>query len=396
MNKFQNWTLAVKEVRALLKPKTEWEALTAGSRRDYEQKFAALGDRLPLEAAHCKKSYYTMRAAYLHCQTRAIRENLNSLDKWLKAQGGLDALKTRTGDYFAQVKALGLDKQFSDYKAVSTAAPFVGSSRGVVQPSHGKRAVGRLPMDWKTKLVGGVPKTSKYRAHVAAMALCGCRPSEFEGRGLIVEKVDEDTYRFKVFGKKTGERQKNGKAYTTGQTERVITVSRTDMVDKLGQVNPEFIVLDKALNGKTYMELNAKAVAIRDVVLRASEKAFPELKNKPTAYSFRHAFASELKAANGVDSVETAAALGHASTKTQGCYGYGLSGGRGGYACKATAKDRIRTPHLSRSAALAKSQARKTQLAKPATQVAMPSVNAPKTPMPKPRPSPKPMPSWVR
>lgn len=394
MNEFQNWTLAVKEVRALLKPKTEWDALTEGSRRDYEQKFAALGDRLPAQAAQCKKSYYAMRAAYLHCKTRAIRDNLNTLDKWLKAQGGLDALKTRTGDYFSQVKALGLDKQFSDYKAVSTAAPFVGSSRGVIQPSHGKRAVGRLPVDWKTKLVGGVPKSSKYRAHVAAMALCGCRPSEFEGRGVNVEKVDEDTYRFKVFGKKTGERQKNGKTFTTGQTERVITVSRTDTLDKYGQVNPEFIVLDKALKGKTYVELNAKAVAVRDVVLRASEKAFPELKNKPTAYSFRHAFASELKAANGVDSVETAAALGHASTKTQGCYGYGLSGGRGGYACKATAKDRIRTPHLSRVEALKKAHAKK---AKPtAGKAAMPSPATPKAPMPAPRLLRKPMPSSVR
>jgi integrase len=394
VNEFQNWTLAVKEVRAMLKPKTEWEALTAGSRRDYEQKFAALGDRLPVEVAQCKKTYYTMRAAYLHCQTRAIRDNLNTLDKWLKAQGGVDALKTRTSDYFAQVKALGLDKQFSDYKAVSTAAPFVGSSRGVIQPSHGKRAVGRLPVDWKTKLVGGVPKSSKYRAHVAAMALCGCRPSEFEGHGVIVEKVDEDTYRFKVFGKKTGQRQKNGKTFTTGQTERVITVSRTDTLDKLGQVNPEFIVLDRALKGKTYVELNAKAVAIRDAVLRASEKAFPELKNKPTAYSFRHAFASELKAANGLDSVETAAALGHASTKTQGCYGYGLSGGRGGYTRKATAKDAIRTPQLSRVEALKKAQTRK---AKPTTgKAAMPSPATPKAPMPAPRHLHKPMPSWVR
>jgi hypothetical protein len=394
MNEFQNWTLAVKEVRALLKLKPEWDALTVGSRRDYEQKFAALGDRLPVEVSQCKKTYYTMRAAYLHCQTRAIRDNLNTLDKWLKAQGGAEALKTRMGDYFAQVKALGLDKQFSDYKAVSTAAPFVGSPRGVIQPSHGKRAVGRLPVDWKTKLVCGVPRDSKYRAHVAAMALCGCRPSEFEGRGVIVEKVDEDTYRFKVFGKKTGERQKNGKTFTTGQTERMITVSRTDTLDKHGQVNPEFIVLDKALKGKTYAELNAKAVTVRDVVLRASEKAFPELKNKPTAYSFRHAFASELKAANGVDSVETAAALGHASTKTQSCYGYGLSGGRGGYTCKASAKDAIRTPHLSRVEALKKAHTKK---AKPmAGKAALPSPATPKAPMPAPRLLLKPTPSWVR
>jgi integrase len=101
--------------------------------------------------------------------------------------------------------------------------------------------------------------------------------------------------------------------------------------------------------------LKAKATAIRDVVIRASEKAFPDLKNKPTAYSFRHDFASQLKAANGEDSVITAAALGHASTKTQGCYGYVKSGRSGGVVCRqATASDPIRTPRTSREQRLSK------------------------------------------
>ncbi|MDI9332622.1 MAG: hypothetical protein QM527_15245 [Alphaproteobacteria bacterium] len=59
---------------------------------------------------------------------------------------------------------------------------------------------------------------------MAAMAMCGCRPSEFEGGGVTVEKVDADTYRFHIAGKKTGTREKNGKTFTTGQTLRTITV----------------------------------------------------------------------------------------------------------------------------------------------------------------------------
>jgi integrase len=392
------WRDTVKTIRADLKQADEWKRLSEVNQRDYTAKFAMLGDRLPADVAKCKKSYYVLRAAFLHGQSRAIRAELNALDKWMKEHGGHDALLTSEGirAFLKQAHTLSIGQRHRQIQAVNALKTFNGASQGVAQPSHGKRKLGALPWDWKTKLLGGVPKSSQYRVHVAAMAMCGCRPSEFEGGGVSVEKVDADTYRFHIAGKKTGTREKNGKTFTTGQAMRTVTVSRTDTVDKFGRVNPEFIVLERAMAGKTYMELSAKATAIRDVVIHASEKVFPHLKNKPTAYSFRHAFASNLKAQNGVDSVDTAAALGHASTKTQGCYGYGRSGG-GGLACTATASDRIRTPHLSRSAALAKSKARKAPKVQPMKVAALPSVNTPKAPMPPaPRSFPKPKPSWVR
>lgn len=365
MGNFKDWYADIKAVRDLLKTNAEWNALNPTSQHDYEKKFAKLGDRLPADTAQCKKSYYTLRAAYLHCQARAIRKNLNLLDKWLVAQGGLSGLKERPSDYFVKVKALGLEKQFSAYRAVTNAKTFDGSNKGVLQPTHSKRAVGRLPLGWKTKLLGSVPRTSKYKLHIAAMSMCGCRPSEFEN-GVLVTKINEDTYKFEIEGKKTGERTKNGKTFTTGQSIRTITISRTDYLDKHGYAIPDFFVLDRAMKGQTSVELMAKATAIRDVVINASNKAFPDLANKPTAYSFRHAFASDLKGMNGIDSEETAAALGHASTKTQGCYGYGKSGG-GGFACKSEAADRIRTPHLSREASLKKSVAKNQKVAVKAT-----------------------------
>lgn len=82
------------------------------------------------------------------------------------------------------------------------------------------------------------------------MALCGCRPSEFENT-VIVEKLNDDTYLFTIGGMKTGQRTKNGKTYTTGQTIRELTISRGNNLDKHGHVNPEFLILDKALDGKT-------------------------------------------------------------------------------------------------------------------------------------------------
>ena len=327
------WHERIKECRGLLKSKDEWAALAENTRRDYKQKAAALNGRLPSQAASCKRSYYAQRAAYLHMESQKVRTALNTLDKWTKANGGSQEVAHQPTAYFDQVRALGLDHMIENFRTVATAGPFSGARRGVEQSTHGKRAVGRLPASWKTKLLGGVPKNSKYRAHVAAMALCGCRPSEFED-GVTVTRIDENTFEFTIAGKKTGQRTKNGKTYTTGQSLRVLTISRLDDLDKKGQVNPEFIILDKALAGKKYVELTANATAIRDVVIHASEKAFPNLKNRPTAYSFRHAFASELKASNGEDSDATAAALGHASTKTQQAYGYAKSSSDG-MSCKA-------------------------------------------------------------
>lgn len=363
-------------IRPRLKATTDWAALSETTQRDYQQKHAALTGRLPMDAAKCKRSYYGMRAAYLHMESRALRSDLNALDKWTK-----QVMATNNNDlhgleqaYMIEMQRLGIDKRIANYQAVLSAGTFMGPSRGTQQDTHGKRAVGRLPKQWKTTLLGAVPKRSKYRAHVVAMALCGCRPAEFEN-GVLVKKVDQDTYEFTIAGKKTGTRQKNGKTFTTGQALRVLTISRLDFLDKHGQVRPEFIAMEKVMKGKNAMELMGKATAIRDAVIHASEKAFPELDNRPTAYSFRHAFASELKAANGEDSADTAAALGHASTKTQQGYGYSKSSG-GGLACHAKASDAIRTPHKTRKQAIG--QKTKIKVA------AMPSPNAPKAKMPSP------------
>ena len=368
----KEWFERIKSARSMMRTPKEWDALSETTKRDYRQKHAALNGRLPMEAATCKRTYYAMRAAFLHLESQALRASFNALDKWTKqakAENG-NSLEGLEQAHMNELMRLGLDEKLKALEAVATAAPFVGSARGVQQTTHGKRAVGRLPKQWKTNLLGAVPKNSKYRAHVAVMALCGCRPAEFEN-GVWVRKINQDTYEFTIAGKKTGERSKNGKAFTTGQTLRVLTISRLDHLDKQGQVMPEFIALEKALNGQNAMELMAKATAIRDTVICASEKAFPALKNRPTAYSFRHAFASELKASNGEDSQATAAALGHASTKTQQGYGYAKSG-RGGLACSAKASDPIRTPHKTRKQALISK----------AQPIAMPSPHAPRVKMP--------------
>jgi hypothetical protein len=184
------WRDFVQTVRADLKQPDEWRRLSAVSQRDYTAKFTMLGDRLPAEVAKCKKSYYVLRAAFLHGQSRAIRAELNTLDKWLKENGGTDILKTSDGirAFLDQTRALNIGQRHRQIQAVNAVKAFHGASQGVAQPSHGKRKLGALPWDWKTKLLGGVPKSSQYRIHVAAMAMCGCRPSEFEGEGVSVEK----------------------------------------------------------------------------------------------------------------------------------------------------------------------------------------------------------------
>ncbi len=64
------WHGLIKECRGLLKSKDEWAALAESTRKDYKQKATALNGRLPSQAATCKRTYYTQRAAYLHMETQ--------------------------------------------------------------------------------------------------------------------------------------------------------------------------------------------------------------------------------------------------------------------------------------------------------------------------------------
>jgi integrase len=361
LERLKQWQAKVKEFRGELKTPKEWGALSAGSQSNYEQKVRVLAGRMPHKAAKCKQSYYAVRAAYFHIQSRAIRAKFNELDSWLKSSdfftGGVTEEKARA--YFDQVRVSGLGKMMGEYKAVASVTSFEGARKGTEQPTHGKRRTSALPLGWKGKLIGAVPRDSKYRAHVAAMALCGCRPSEFES-DVLVTRIDADTFEFRIAGKKQGTRTKDGKTFTVGQSLRTITIKRTNDLNKKGVVNSEFLMLDKAMKGAKYLELRASATAIRDVVIAASKKAFPALESRPTSYSFRHAFASELKSQNGEASESTAAALGHASTKTQKCYGYSRSGG-GGYGYEAQATGAIRSPGIGREASLIKSASGKSK-----------------------------------
>jgi integrase len=338
----EKWFVQVKKLRDGLAKPDEWDRLDPKTRLDYAAKYARLAGRLPANVATCKKSYYSYRAAWRHMKSRETREALNRMDGWLREQ---DHDSITAADFAVQIKALGLDTLIHDWRDFTT-VKYEGAAHGVAQPTHGKRKIGHLPRDWKNKLLVRVPRDSKYKLHVHVMALCGCRPSEFENT-VLVQRTDEDTYTITIAGKKHGERTHRGKTFTTGQELRTLTFKRGADFDKDGYVNNELEVLDRLMvdsRGKpcSYIELKASATAIRDVVIHASERAFPKLKNRPTAYSFRHAVASELKAQNGECSEQTAAVLGHASAKTQGCYGYRQSGGRGGWTVTADASCKVR------------------------------------------------------
>lgn len=350
-----NFLTAGQKIRSELKAVEEIKALSNTTAKNYVQKFKTMSGGKPSELAATKKSFYTLRAAFLCEESKAIRKKLNELDGILK-----DLQATEKRGQFKEawwlcerIRDLNLQSAITKFMAIK--AERFDESKEAKQPNHCKRATGKLPGGWKGQLVGHVPKDSQYRTHVALMALCGCRPSEFE-TGIAVKQKDDDTFVIVINGTKTGTRSKDGKTYTTGQSQRTLILNRGDTLDAKGFVNTEFLMLERALKGnRGAIKLKAKATAIRDVVIRASEKAFPDLVNKPTAYSFRHDFASQLKAANGEGSIQTAAALGHASTKTQGCYGYGRSGGSGGVICRqAAASDPIRCPKTSRQQRLSK------------------------------------------
>jgi hypothetical protein len=244
-----NFLTAGQKIRSELKAVEEIKALSDTTKKNYAQKFKAMSGGKPSELAATKKSFYTLRAAYLCEESKVVRKKLNELDGILKDLQATEKRGQFKEAWWLCEKIRDLNLQAAMTKFMAVKAERFDESKEAKQPNHSKRATGSLPGGWKGRLVGSVPKDSKYRAHVALMSLCGCRPSEFES-GVAVKQKDADTFVVVINGTKTGTRTKDGKTYTTGQKQRSMVIKRGDTLDARGFINSEFLLLERALKGK--------------------------------------------------------------------------------------------------------------------------------------------------
>jgi len=204
-------------------------------------------------------------------------------------------------------------KAKSDYEA--------GETKPNVQTRHTKRRSLRgMPSDWREQLANAA-SGSKYGDHIRVMALCGCRPAEL-AKGVLI-KHEGDELVIGIEGAKVSRRTGGGQSW------RELRIAAD---------HP----LAAGLQDGKYSVPNAKA--IENAIDHYGKKLWPRRTEKISAYSLRHAAASDYKATE-LDQPAIAAALGHASTATMDRYGSASAGGKGGLTLKsAQAAKKVREP----------------------------------------------------
>ena len=238
-----------------------------------------------------KRTWFSVRAACRFFLAGKILEELSKVDK-CKRTGDLEGAKT----------ALQWALWSQDYLKRKLSAPATFSPERERKENRGKRrTLGSLPATWPEQVFSAAPES--LRPAVAIHYLSGCRPEELE-RGIRIVKTP-DGIEFVVGGAKVY--QKGG--LQIGQKERRIRLQfSSDLERRMSDVVPEGVT-------------SCKKDTVRKGLLRLSQSLFPRHSRPVSAYNFRHLFSSRVKRSGGVGEDEIAAALGHASCRTQSAYG---------------------------------------------------------------------------
>lgn len=197
---------------------------------------------------------------------------------------------------FAIVKKIEQDANLEQERFKDGKNPETGENFPNTQEKRTKRtSLRHLGYDWRERLLA-FSIGSKYEHQIRVMAICGCRPDEM-AKGVIVTR-QANSITITIKGSKCSD--KTG----AGQEWRTLTFDAN---------HPLILNISEGF-------YQAKARAIGDVVSHFGKKISNNKKHPISAYSFRHAAASNFKA-SGLSKKDIAAALGHRSTSTMSFYG---------------------------------------------------------------------------
>ena len=200
-------------------------------------------------------------------------------------------------DYLSAFKAARVLQLFFTYTDSPTALAAGSVCPIDAAPKVGKRKSLRgLPLDWREQLVAAAHYPA-CREWMLLLAIAGVRPAEVAA-GIRVKPIDGGV-ELKINGAKTDRGH--------GQPERVIAA-----------VGPLALMLAEG-GARTTSETTANAVSV--AAGKLGRKVFGVRRSHlVSAYSFRHQFASDLKA-SGLDGVSISAILGHSVDDTKKQYG---------------------------------------------------------------------------
>lgn len=260
------------------------------------------GER-PEEVSNNLKSYYTYRAAHVWGLAREASFVLEKLG---------DALTTNDEDLWHDgVDALTrILNEFDCYPPCSEGQDsFSGVCRftkknGQKKHHESKRKHARkLPVNWRDDIWNAISDRTKNKAAVALLMTVAPRPAELEGGVTVV--ADGNAILIGIEGAKVIEGKR-------GQKIRGIRV------DVLSPEAHFLLALAKSKGGEAVIKASSVS-GLNKLLVRTGRRVLGK-KVTLSAYDYRHALASDLKA-EGRSQEVIAITLGHQSSRTQAGYG---------------------------------------------------------------------------
>jgi len=278
--------LSLEESDALLKfvetyMRTEKRRTVCKRTREHYERTARLYFDRPEDALQTKSkaTYYARKAALIFVAAARM------------------IAASKIGDYVNTFKAARVLQRFFTYTDGPTALAAGSVCPIDAAPKVGKRKSLRgLPLNWRTQMVVAAPSPA-CREWMLLLAVAGVRPAEVAA-GIGVQPI-EGGVELKINGVKTDRGH--------GQPERVIAA-----------VGPLALMLAE---GGARITSTTSANSVSVAAGKLGRKVFGVRRSHlVSAYSFRHQFASDLKA-SGLDSLSISAILGHSVDDTKKQYG---------------------------------------------------------------------------
>lgn len=298
----------VRRARAVRKALPE-RNVSKATEQQYWREFNRLkareeGGPRPEDGTQSKRTYYRRRAAVAYVSQELLGWCLAEQDKAQK-----EGDWPKVAEYVRGIEyALAVLERYPPQIQAGQ-----GLREGAVcpvenpKPCHSKRkGLAYLPADWRQQMWEIIPPDSKYRNAIAVLQLAGARPSEL-AQGVEVLAV-AGGLRITIHGTKRGEDGQHGRE------TRVIKVDdESPAATWLWRKSAE---QEGALSVRI-----ASPRRLADEVTRLGRRLWPRKKDTVSPYSYRHAFAADVKAQFPDDWDTIAAALGHSVPETQRLYG---------------------------------------------------------------------------
>ncbi len=258
----------------------------------------------PLTLSKSRNTYYAYRAAWCYIYETKAKELLIKADKEKEHQKKINLIKKL--QYCVEcIQRIPPDFAGNHLKK-SENGQYESEWKQANKPKQKSRSkklqISKLPREFQKDYFDYLKKMdSKYILPICLLSLCGARPAEIEGG--VSCAVCDGGIRFIVNSKKTHK----GKY---GQETRSFTV-KSD--------TPEFhYLLNHLNNGESIIKIDS-AKNFGEQMRNYSKSVFPRLKNYISPYTFRHIFASHIKAT--LTDEQVSIVLGHCNDISQTFYG---------------------------------------------------------------------------